>query len=78
MGLNCREVSRRIASDEWETLHWHNRLLVGLHLFLCNKCRRYKSHLKTMRVAAKDLWTPQEDSQTLDRLKAEILKKSDP
>ena len=77
MRLNCKEVSRRFASDEWMTANWRGRLLVGLHLLLCDKCRRYKSQLETMSKAAKELWTPTHDSSTLDRLKAEILRKSD-
>ena len=77
MGLNCKEVTRLLASDESMTANWRGRFLVGLHLFLCDKCRRYKSQLVTMSSAAKQLWTPTEDSSTLDRLKAEILRKND-
>ncbi len=77
MRLNCKEVTRLLASEEWVTARWYDHLLGGLHLFLCDQCRLYKLQLESISKTAKNLWAPTEDSATLDRLKAEILKESD-
>ena len=76
--MNCKEVTRRLASDERIRANWRDRFLIGLHLFLCDKCRRYKSQLELMGGAAKDFWATTEDfsdSVRLSRLKEAILKK---
>ena len=40
MGLDCKEVTRQLASDE-SPVNGRGRFLLALHLFLCNRCRRY-------------------------------------
>ena len=37
MRLNCKEVTRLLASEEWVTARWYDHLLGGLHLFLCDQ-----------------------------------------
>ena len=37
-GLDCKEVTRQLASDE-SPVNGRGRLLLALHLFLCNRCR---------------------------------------
>ncbi len=76
-GLNCKELTRRLASDETVGLHWRDRMRVGLHLLLCDKCRRYKLQLEAMGKAAKDLWSKPDDVVALRRLEKEILKKNE-
>ena len=75
MDLNCKEVTRRLASGELETANWRGRLVVGFHLFPCSKCRLYKSQLEAMGKAAKALWPKTEERRR--RLEEKILKKSD-
>ena len=75
MGLDCKEVTRRLASDEGLTANWRDRLSVGFHLFLCDRCRLYKLQLETMGRAARGLWPKTEDEATLRRLEEKILKK---
>ena len=80
MTLNCREVTRRLASDEYLATRWRDRLLIELHLLLCDKCRRYKLQLKALSHATKKLWPIPEDpeeEETLRRLRREILNNSD-
>ena len=77
IGLNCKEVTRRLASDESVTANWPDRLLVGLHLFLCDKCRRYKSQMETMGKAAKELWPKPADEVRLRSLEENVLKRFD-
>ncbi len=75
MGLNCKEVTRRLASDELTTANWRERVMVGFHIFMCDKCRRYRSQLETMGQAAKQLWRKSDDRETARRMEKEILSK---
>ena len=72
--LNCKEVTRKLASGELEEAGWGQRLAVRFHLLMCRYCRRYAAQLKTIRATARNLWGPgSEDSGTLDRLEDKIL-----
>ncbi len=74
MDLNCKEVTRHIASDGSVGSGWLYRLQVELHVFLCHKCRRYKKQMQAIGAAARALWkSPKEDAATLDRLQEQIL-----
>ena len=54
MGLDCKEVTRQLASDE-PPVNRRGRFLLALHLFLCNKCRRYKAQLEIIGKTARGL-----------------------
>ena len=72
--LNCKEVTRRLASGEWEEASWSQRLAIRFHLLMCRYCRRYAAQLRAIRATARNLWGPgSEDSDTLDRLESQIL-----
>ena len=71
MGLDCKEVARRLASDEAGATR-KVRLLLRLHLFLCVKCRRYKDQLEIIGKAARDLWAQPPEDEALDRLRDRI------
>ncbi len=73
MGLDCKEITRRLASDELTTANWRERVIVGFHMFMCDKCRRYRSQLETMGQAAKQLWQKSDDAETARRLEKDIL-----
>ena len=73
MGLNCEEVTRRLASDQLTNTNWRGRFVVGFHLFLCDKCRGYKNQLEMIGKAAKDLWPQPENDDSLRRLQDRIL-----
>jgi hypothetical protein len=75
--LNCREVTRKIASEEFAEAGWRQRLGVRLHLFMCRHCRRYAAQLRAVGRAARSLWTTRpedEDPDALKRLEEAILK----
>ena len=57
--LNCREVTRLVASDEIKAAGWGRRLSVRLHLFTCRKCRRYVAQLRALGVYARNRWGQQ-------------------
>ena len=72
MGLDCKEVTRQLASDE-PPVNRRGRFLLALHLFLCNKCRRYKAQLEIIGKTARDLWARPRDDEALGRLRDRIF-----
>ncbi len=75
--LSCKEVARKIASDEFQGAGWRERLALRLHLLLCRHCRRYAAQLRAIGAAARNLWEPtSQDSPTLERLERQILERS--
>ncbi len=75
--LSCKEVARKIASDEFQGAGWRERLAVRLHLLVCRHCRRYKAQLRSIGTAARNLWgLHSEDPPKLDRLERQILERS--
>ena len=75
--LSCKEVTRKIASDEFTEAGWRERLAVRLHVLLCRHCRRYMAQLHAIGAVARNLWSPRsQDPLTLERLERQILKRS--
>ncbi len=75
--LKCKDVTRKIASDELAEAGWGERLGVRLHLLLCRHCRRYKEQLRSIGNAARNLWgSRSQDPPTLERLERRILEQS--
>ncbi len=76
---SCKDVTRKIASDEFREAGWRKRLAVRLHLFLCRYCRRYAAQLRVIGAAARELCGPSsQDPSTLERLERQILVRSRP
>ena len=73
--LNCKEVTESISGDQLlKTGSWH-RLAVRIHLFMCQKCRRYQKQMREIGAAARRMWRSQpEEATVLDRLEDQILK----
>ncbi len=75
--LNCKDVTRKIASDEFREAGWGERFAIRLHLFLCRHCRRYAAQLRVIGAAARELCGPSaQDPSTLERLERQILERS--
>lgn len=74
---SCKDVTRKIATDELADAGWRERLAVQLHLLLCRHCRRYVAQLRAIGAAARNLWGPRsQDLPTLERLERQILERS--
>ena len=70
----CREVTRKIASDEFREANWRQRLAVRFHLLMCCHCQRYAEQLREIGSAARTLWSPpSQDRSTIERLERQIL-----
>ena len=74
MVLNCKEVSRLVASDELRTSGVVTRLRVRMHLLICRHCRRYVEQLRIIGTAARaNMRNLVGDKETLARLENSIL-----
>ena len=70
----CREVTRKIASDEFRDTTLWQRFAVRFHLLMCCHCQRYAKQLREIGSAARTLWIlPSQDRSTIERLERQIL-----
>ncbi len=77
--ISCKDVTRKIASDEFREAGWSERLVVRFHLFMCRHCRRYAAQLRAIGAATRELCGPSsQDPSTLERLEGQILARSHP
>ncbi len=75
--VSCKEVTRKIASDEFAEAGWNERLAVRLHLLGCHHCRGYAAQLGAIGAAARNLlgrWS--QAPSALERLERQILERS--
>ena len=74
MMLNCRELTRMLASDELIEAGWWQRLEGQVHLLMCRHCRRYAAQLRAQGAWAQRSWGAEpEDVERLEQLKSRIL-----
>ncbi len=72
--LTCRELARRVASDEVVEASLGGRLAVRMHLLLCGNCRRFVRQMRALGAAACKSWGGQpEDPAALESLEEKIL-----
>ncbi len=75
--VSCKEVTRKIASDEFAEAGWKERLAIRLHLLGCRYCRRYAAQLRAIGAAARNLLGSRtQDPSALERLERQILERS--
>ncbi len=75
--VSCKEVTRKIASDEFAEAGWNERLAVRLHLLACHHCRGYAAQLRSIGAAARNLLgSRSQDPSALERLERQILERS--
>ncbi len=74
--LNCKEVTRLIASDELADAVWSRRALVRLHLLMCHRCSGYAAQLRAIGAAARDRWDlGVADGAAFEQLQSSILER---
>lgn len=80
--LSCREVTRAVATGEWEEAAPGRRLQIRLHLLMCRHCRRYTAQIRAIGQAARELFREAPDEEAaVDRLRNALLrggKEADP
>ncbi len=75
--VSCKEVARKIASDEFAEAGWNERLAVRFHLLLCQHCRGYAAQMRSIGAAARNLLgSRSQDPSALERLERHILERS--
>jgi hypothetical protein len=75
--LNCREVTAKIARDEFVGAPWRTRLAMRIHLILCRHCRRYSHQLRAIGEAGREVWgPPPQPLDSSERLERQILERS--
>ncbi len=45
---SCKEVAKCIASDEYVTAGLFKKLVISLHLLMCQYCSRYRDQLRAL------------------------------
>ena len=75
--VSCKELTRKIASDEFADAGWKERLAIRLHLLGCQHCRGYAAQLRAIGAAARNLLgSRSQDPSALERLERQILERS--
>ena len=75
--ITCKEIARRIASDEVADAPLWQRLGMRIHLLMCRYCRRYSRQMQTIGAFSRKACALEgEDQARLDRLKKTILQDS--
>ena len=71
---NCKEICRKIASDEYAEATGWERLVLRFHLWRCENCRCYEAQLRAIGASmAKLLHEDPPAATTLERIEREIL-----
>ena len=72
----CREVTRLLASGQLEAAPLARRILVRLHLLLCDECGRYARELVGLGEAARTALRTPLDPERLAALERAILERA--
>ncbi len=71
---NCKEICRKIASDEYADATGWERLVLRYHLWRCKNCRCYEEQLRAMGASmAQLLHEDPPAANTLERIERAIL-----
>ncbi len=75
--VSCKELTRKIASDEFAEAGWNERLAIRLHLLGCQHCRGYAAQLRAIGAATRNLLgSRSQDPSALERLERQVLERS--
>ena len=71
--LDCREVHRRVASGDVETMNWMQRIEFRIHILMCVHCRNYVTQIAAIGEAVRRIFLgAPEDPAKLLRMEEEI------
>jgi anti-sigma factor ChrR (cupin superfamily) len=68
---SCREVTLAVAGEQLERAWLGRRLMIRLHLMMCDHCRRYAEQIRALAAAARELAAS--ESTDIARLQRAIL-----
>jgi hypothetical protein len=70
---SCREVTRLLSSGEVEISPAVQRILMRLHLLMCDDCRRYSRELRQLGETAREAFRSPLDADRLAALERAIV-----
>ncbi len=73
--LNCRELARRSTSGEFDDAGWFTRLMIRMHMGMCNGCRRYGAQLKAIADAVRKSALSSVPPEKTDALKKKVIRR---
>ncbi len=74
--LNCKQVSKVIASDDLDGVGLGKRVAVWFHLLMCKHCRRYSRQMRAVGDATREKYASRptaEEAARLERIKESVL-----
>jgi len=63
--MNCKDVSEKISMAMDQTLPIHQRLMIRMHVLMCNCCTAVEAQLKWLRQVAQ-MQGPENDLEAMD------------
>jgi len=72
----CEEIARLLASEQLEQAGPVRRLLIRLHLLICDGCGRYARELEALGETARDALRVPLDPERLEALERTILERA--
>lgn len=69
----CREMALGLSTGSFEHVAWYKRLMVRMHLSMCEHCNRFARQLSLISQALRNMWQVKPNLNTLDAIKRRIL-----
>ena len=73
--MNCKEISRKVASSEMDQVSWMKRLSLKLHHLLCRHCRNYSHQISNVGQMAREWAGEISNPEEVERVKEEVLER---
>ena len=72
MMLSCKEMAEKATRGEFDDAGWLTRLLIRMHIGMCEHCRRFSAQMKFISRAAKERAAQSVDAAHLDAFKRRL------
>jgi thioredoxin-related protein len=60
--FNCRDISQKVSESMDRSLPLHHRMLITVHLLMCQYCNRFKQQMMSLRNAVRLNDLPQDET----------------
>lgn len=71
--LKCNQVSRLVATDDYQDLGMMKKMEFKLHLMMCSHCQRYFDQIRSLgRGARAEVKALEANQEQLDRMEGHI------
>lgn len=69
--FRCEDVSRKVSRSMDDTLPFHHRMAVRIHLLMCRYCARFRRQLITLRKMSRYVDSDQSGGEAIASLSQE-------